>query len=383
MKHKLYVLLFCLCVVTVQTLRAVEVISLNRGWKFHHGFQPVDEVLTVDLPHTWNKGDGMYGNADYYRGLCNYSRKLAVPAEWAGKRIFLRVEAAQTVADVFVDRHFVMQHRGGYTAFVAELTDRLTPGKESELTIFVNNAARMDIAPICGDFNMSGGLYRGVELLVTDDVCIAPDYYASSGVFFTQSDVSEQSAHLKMEALLSAKAGSLAGCEVEFQLWNDGKLVHTAIVTDFTPEGRAVAETIVERPHLWDGVHDPHLYQTVVILRKAGQEIDRREEEIGFRYYRADAEKGFFLNGKPYRLNGVCRHQERAERSVALYPRDHDEDLDLIQEMGANAVRLSHYPQVRAPADGPSRPRGLGGGSFCQCLCIQSCLRREPGTAAH
>ena len=72
----------------------------------------------------------------------------------------------------------MIQHRGGYTAFVAELTDRLTPGKESELTIFVNNAARMDIAPICGDFNMSGGLYRGVELLVTDDVCIAPDYDA-------------------------------------------------------------------------------------------------------------------------------------------------------------------------------------------------------------
>lgn len=115
MKHKLYFLLFCLCVVTVQTLRAVEVISLNRGWKFHHGFQPVDEVLTVDLPHTWNKGDGMYGNADYYRGLCNYSRKLAVPAEWAGKRIFLRVEAAQTVADVFVDRHFVIHNTGAAT----------------------------------------------------------------------------------------------------------------------------------------------------------------------------------------------------------------------------------------------------------------------------
>lgn len=347
MKNRFWLLLLCLCAVSVQTLRAVEVIPLNRGWKFHHGFQPVSEVLTVDLPHTWNKGDGMYADADYYRGLCNYSRKLAVPADWAGKRVFLRVEAAQTVADVFVDHHFVMQHRGGYTAFVAELTDRLTPGKESLLEIMVSNAQRMDIAPICGDFNIWGGLYRGVELLVTEDVCIAPDYYASSGVFFTQSEVSDESARLRMEALLSAKDGSLDGCEVEFQLWNEGRKIHTATVTDFTSEGRAVAEVTVDRPHLWNGILDPHLYQAVVILRKDGKETDRREEEIGFCYYEADAEKGFFLNGKPYRLNGVCRHQERAERSAALYPCDHDEDLDLIQEIGANAVRLAHYPQAK------------------------------------
>lgn len=105
---------------------------------------------------------------------------------------FLKVMAAQTVADIFIDHYFVMQHKGGYTAFVAELTDFLVPGKESVLEIRVSNAQTMDIAPICGDFNMFGGLYRGVELLVTEDVCIEPAYYASSGVFFTQSDVSEK-----------------------------------------------------------------------------------------------------------------------------------------------------------------------------------------------
>ena len=82
-------------------------------------------------------------------------------------------------------------------------------------------------------------------------------------------------------------------------------------------------------------------------MRKDGKEIDRREEEIGFRYFHADAEKGFFLNGKPYRLNGVNRHQDRAERASAFYPQDHDEDLDLMQEMGCNAVRLCHYPQAK------------------------------------
>lgn len=328
-------------------LAAVEVIPLNRGWNFHRGFQPLNGMQKVDLPHTWNTGDAMFGNVDYYRGLCNYSREWQMPASWAGKRVFLRVEAAQTVADVFVDHHFVMQHRGGYTAFTAELTDYLKPGEKSLIEIRVNNAATMDIAPICGDFNIQGGLYRGVELLVTDDVCIAPDYYASSGVFFTQSNVSESSADLKMEALLSAKQETWEGCQVEFQLWNDGKQVYATLVDDFTPEGHAIATTTIKRPHLWDGRRDPHLYQAVVILTKDGKEIDRREENIGFRYFTANPEKGFFLNGKPYRLNGVSRHQERAERSTALRACDHDEDLDLIEEMGCTAVRLSHYPQAK------------------------------------
>jgi len=346
MKNKYLLLFFCLCVWSVQALRAVEVISLDRGWKFHRGYESVGEELTVDLPHTWNKGDVMFAGSDYYRGMCIYSRPLSVPASWAGRRVFLRVEAAQTVADVFVNRRFVTQHRGGYTAFVAELTDYLKPGQQNRLQIMVSNAQRMDVAPIDGDFNLPGGLYRGVQLLVTDDdVCIAPDYYASSGVFFTQSEVSEQRARLRMEALLSAKETSLDGCEVEFQLWNDGRQIHTSTVTAFTREGRAVAETLVERPHLWDGVRDPHLYRAVVILRRAGREVDHREEEIGFRYYEADADRGFFLNSRPYRLHGVCRHQDRAERLTALQPCDHDEDLDLIQEMGANAVRLAHYPQ--------------------------------------
>ena len=120
---------------------AVEVIPLNEGWNFHRGFQaPASEIVKVTLPHTWNAGDGMFGNADYYRGLCNYSRKLSVPAHYRGKRFFLKVMAAQTVADIFIDHYFVMQHKGGYTAFVAELTDFLVPGKESVLEIRVSNA---------------------------------------------------------------------------------------------------------------------------------------------------------------------------------------------------------------------------------------------------
>lgn len=346
MKRFVFSLLLFLVVFPVRLL-AVEVIPLNEGWDFHRGFQaPASEVLKVTLPHTWNAADGMFGSTDYYRGLCNYSRKLSVPAHWQGKRVFLKVMAAQTVADVFVDRHFVAQHKGGYTAFVAELTGYLVPGKESTLEIRVSNAPTMDIAPICGDFNIFGGLYRGVELLLAEDVCIEPAYYASSGVFFTQYEVSAKSARLKVETLLSAGKSDWSGCEVEFQLYDRNRLLHRMASAEIGADKKVVMDMRLENPHLWDGVNDPYLYKGVVVLRRNGKEIDRREEEIGFRYFHVDPQKGFFLNGKPYRLNGVNRHQDRAERASAFYRQDHDEDLDLIQEMGCNAVRLCHYPQA-------------------------------------
>ncbi len=345
MKHTILFLISLLIAIGAQ---GVESIPLNNDWAFHRGFQASPSgILSVNLPHTWNAADGMFGNTDYYRGLCTYSRKLLFSPEDAGKRVFLKIDAAQTVADIFVDHRFVMQHKGGYTAFVAELTDFLIPGKESTLEIRVNNAQTMDIAPICGDFNTYGGLNRGVHLLLTEDVCINPAYYASSGVFFTQSEVSEESALLKIETLLSSRKMGLNDCEVEFQLWDKNKQVYRTVENEITADNKVVMSMTLKKPHLWNGVEDPYLYKGVVILRKNGKEIDRREEEIGFRYFFVDPEKGFFLNGKPYRLNGVNRHEDRSERASAFYNRDHDEDLELIREMGCNAVRLCHYPQAK------------------------------------
>lgn len=345
MKHTILFLISLLVAIGAQ---GVVSIPLNNDWSFHRGFQASPSgILSVNLPHTWNAADGMFGNTDYYRGLCTYSRKLLLSPEDAGKRVFLKIDAAQTVADIFVDHRFVMQHKGGYTAFVAELTDFLIPGKESTLEIRVSNAQTMDIAPICGDFNTYGGLNRGVHLLLTEDVCINPAYYASSGVFFTQSEVSEESALLKIETLLSSRKMGLNDCEVEFQLWDKNKQVYRTVENEITADNKVVMSMTLKKPHLWNGVEDPYLYKGVVILRKNGKEIDRREEEIGFRYFSADPEKGFFLNGKPYRLNGVNRHEDRSERASAFYNRDHDEDLELIREMGCNAVRLCHYPQAK------------------------------------
>lgn len=328
-------------------LCAAEIISLNRGWRFRKGteLRTMRDGEAVDLPHTWNAADAMFGNTQYYRGMATYSRELHIPSA-QGKRYFLRVNAAQSVAAVFVDNRFVTEHRGGYTAFTVELTGFVTPGRTHKLDIRVSNAATTDVAPLSGDFNIYGGLHRGVDLIVTEAVCIRPDYYASPGVFFTQREVSGQQARLEMEALLSAAEGAgFDGCEVEFLLQDaTGKTVCRSVVSEIAPEGNVKTAFAVEKPRLWQGVDDPYLYRGIVVLRKDGVELDRREEPVGFRFYRADPDQGFLLNGKPYRLLGANLHQDRAERGAACLPEDFDEDLDLAQEMGCNSLRLAHYP---------------------------------------
>ena len=101
-------------------------------------------------------------------------------------------------------------------------------------------------------------------------------------------------------------------------------------------------ETTLKRLHLWNGVDDPHLYRGVVVLRHQGHEVDRREELIGFRYYRADADKGFFLNGKQTKLKGVCLHEDAGSLGTAVPERSNERRLEILKEYGCNAIRCAH-----------------------------------------
>lgn len=97
-------------------------------------------------------------------------------------------------------------------------------------------------------------------------------------------------------------------------------------------------------PHLWDGTDDPFMYKGEVILLEDGVKVDDRSVDVGLRFYHADPDHGFFLNGRPYRLNGANLHQDRAERASAYRDTDFDEDIALALDMGCNALRLAHYP---------------------------------------
>ena len=335
--------------------RAREVISINQGWNFSKSISTggaVDQFARyggrgqkVDLPHTWNQSDFM-SQEGYYRGYGSYSRKLGVPVSYTGKRLFLKFEGAGTEAEVFINGQGVGSHKGAYNTFVLEITPYVTPGDSCSVAVVCNNAQRLDIAPQGGDFNQYGGLYRDAWLIVTEDACITPLYYGSTGVLISQTRVDERLASIRADIHLSSLSG-YKDCEIDFSVLDASgrKVVDRPGVLVHGDRATVVAD--IANPHLWNGRQDPYLYKTVTVLKRNGKEIDRIEEEIGLRYFSVDPEKGFFLNGKHLKLHGVCRHQDWADIAVALTEQHHLTDFDFFDEMGVDALRLAHYPQAK------------------------------------
>lgn len=290
------------------------------------------------------------GKHDYKRGIGNYTKKIFIRPEWQSKRLFLRFEGANCVSNVFVNGKHIGEHRGGYGAFVFEITDKVEYGKENTLLVRVNNGEQLDVMPLVGDFNFYGGIYRDVHLLLTDNLCISPLDYASSGVYLIQQQITDKQAAICARINLSNGTGELRKAVLRLQV-NDGKktVYETEKEVSMIPHTDVQVENIefiLKNPRLWNGTQDPFMYQTVVTLIKDGKELDKVEQPLGVRYYITDPDKGFFLNGKHLPLHGVCRHQERAEVGNALYPVHHEEDTRIMLDMGVNAVRLAHYPQA-------------------------------------
>ena len=344
-----------------------EIVSLPSEWTFLQRDIAPDENndawknlalppwQKVTVPHTWNAVDGANGlEADpglpegYYRGPAWYERALPIPADWKGRRVFVRFEGVSLVADVFINRIAIGQHRGAFGAFCFEVTPFLKFDGQDSMRVRVDNARALDVAPLSGDFTVFGGIYRPVEIFSTGEVCISPLFFGSPGVFLTLREMSKEKAEVEVKTLISSNGADLQDIALEIEI-KDAEGVVVAKKTEHI--GKAVASehtAIVEipAPRLWRGVADPYLYSATVRLKRGGEVLDEVTQPLGLRTVAIDKEKGFLLNGQPYALNGVNRHQERAGKGWALSNADHEEDHALIREMGANTIRHAHYQQA-------------------------------------
>ena len=281
----------------------------------------------ITLPHTWNAATAT--QFPMVRELGRYGKKFKTEAAWKGKRVFVKFHGAGTAADILLNRRVIAHHRGGYTAFTVELTDYLSAvGKSNNLQVRVSNAETTDILPLTGDFVVYGGLHRKVELIVTDPVCISPLDYGSSGILVSQTSLTDDKAELSVRVRLSgAKQDETVTVKV-----ND---------KSFTAKGRdtVYVPVTIEKPHRWNGTADPYMYTATVSVGE-----DEVPVSFGLRTVTFDPNKGVILNGNPIKLRGVCKHAENEAHGAALTPEDLKEDIDRIVEIGANAVRLAHYP---------------------------------------
>lgn len=318
-------------------------ILLDKGW----AYKPISDtrldssLKKVTLPHTWN-ASYIPGTHSYNREMMVYRRDLEVTPDMQGKRLFLYFEGVNSSATVFVNGKVAGAHKGGYTAFCFEITDHVRSGN-NKLEIWVTNAYNPDILPISGDFNVYGGIHRPCHLLVTEQDCISPLFYASPGVLIHQDKISEKQADITVETMLSLK-GKKQGLELRTSIEDaKGKVIVQNIAQKVS--GESVKQSfVVENPVLWNAKQNPYLYKVVVELLDAGKVIDRVEQRTGFRYYSVDADKGFFLNGTYLDLYGFCLHEDVEGKGSALSQEDHERDMELIKESGATSLRLVHYP---------------------------------------
>ena len=350
MKRTLTLFVF-LAVLCLSATAQRKTVSMNADWTFRFGYQfDKNAGVKVQLPHTWNNLDGTDGRLHYFRGIGNYTKKMVIPKEWEGKRVFIRFEGANSVCDFFLNGLHVGEHRGGYTAFVFDLTDRLEYGKENEFLARVNNAEQTDVMPLVGDFNISGGLYRDVYLIITDKACISPTDFASPGVYFEQTNVTKESADIKVRTMLSNSGAVQRNLTLKVDLKDGAKtVISKQVALSLAPKAENKEQSVslsLRKPRLWNSVDDPFQYQVEVSLLDQGTAIDQVSQMVGLRHFSIDANDGFFLNGKHVAIHGVCRHQERQGVANALQRQHHEEDVALMTEMGVNALRGSHYPHA-------------------------------------
>ena len=326
---------------------------LDSDWRFKPGDLPGAEAValsdtnwqTVSIPHNWGWEEAQQGK-DFYRGPGWYRRELDLKPQ-AGKRYFLRFEAASLFADVYVNGDFLGEHRGGFGAFCFEITGHLTTSRTNVIAVRVSNSWEPDIAPLSGDFSVYGGIYRPTHLLETAAENFTPTDHGSPGVIWRQTSVTKKKAVLDVTAQISNGTRNSRPLMLVATVFdaNGKKVIETRQPVVLTPNATAPYWLHLEltRPHLWNGRLDPYLYQAVVELRATNGVVDSVAQPLGLRFYRVDPDKGFFLNGKPYALHGVDRHQDRWNQGWAITDADMDEDMRLIQEIGATVVRCAHY----------------------------------------
>lgn len=321
-----------------------EMKTINDGWEFR---KPADtEWTSVNIPHTFNLD--AYRQPNYYQGKGLYRRVLTLPEVDPHRRYYLKIDAASKAAEVTVNGKSAGSHAGGYTAFVVDVTDYIQ--KENIIEITVDNG-RKDITPISADFTFWGGIYRDVWLVSTPEQHFRMDNMGSDGVFVSTPEVNGQRGKIQVKGEVTNDAETSVTLEVQNQIYSpQGDLLQTRkqkvkLKAGETREFGYVSD-VIANPDLWSP-ETPSLYKvkTQLLNPKTNEVIDEKTNKVGFRWFAFDGNKGFSLNGKPYKLRGVNRHQDQAPVGVALDDEAHRRDIRLIKELGCNFIRISHYPQ--------------------------------------
>lgn len=377
-------------------------------------FGPNDISLSgwesVNIPHTWNAYDGSDGVKSYDRCKSWYRKSMFVDESYKGKQLYLEFEAAAYQTQLYINGKPVVYsyddpfltcdengieyvHRGGYSTFRFDITDYVNYGEANTVSVAVDSTESLETLPLGGDFSKQGGIYRDVTLVVTNPVHIDMLDHGSTGVYFTPQKATSIDGDKNKDFNLTANAkvvndsNAAKNVRIEAELREpdhfdvpDNEYIKEHLRFNpesmYTPGGRVVKsfevesvaipagksydynKTIyVEAPRLWDGLDDPYMYDVHVKVYVDDVLMEDVSDTVGFRYFKVPTPSsqndngGFYLNGRPYRLDGVGKHQDwgHAEDAlgVAVTDKERLSDAGIMYELGNTSIRLVHYQHSR------------------------------------
>ena len=335
-------------------------VSITDNWKFtpsdseNFASSGLDDSKwrTVSIPHTWNDKDIIDEQRGYRRAASWYRKHLNIPLEMKGRKIVLLFEGVGSKADVYLNGEHLKTHMGAYTAFTVDITGHCKFGEKNILAVRADNSSSLGevLPPVSGDFSMLGGIYRRVFLQTYHPVHFDFEPYASTPVLVQTPVVSEESAQVKLSCRIKNDADKNSKLSLVFALLDkEGKVVSRKKMKVKVDVGQSLPVDLemasVNNPHLWSP-DSPYLYtlKATIVDDKEGTLLQEVDSPLGFRWFSVD-KTGFYLNGEYLKLRGAARHQDYWGLGAAIPSEINYQDMKLLKEMGANFIRISHYPQ--------------------------------------
>ena len=307
----------------------------------------------VNLPHDWAIAgpflqDGPYGGVGRLPswGIGWYRKQLEIPAADKGRSIFLDVDGAMSYATVWLNGKLVGGWPYGYNSWRLDLTPYVVPGAANTLAI------RLDNPPESSRWYPGGGIYRNVWLTKA-----APVHVAHWGTHVRTPQAGPESARVELDIVLDNDSSAAAAVEVETSIYalDDKGERSGGVVARIAPQrmrisarasGTAAGSVTIAKPRLWGPppTQRPQRYVAVTSVKRDGVEVDSYETKFGIRDVRMDPDQGMIVNGERIALKGVNNHHDLGALGAAFNVRAAERQLEMLVEMGANALRMSHNP---------------------------------------
>ncbi len=353
LKHHLRTIIFSITVAALFSTckkddNPREVVGFNWGWKFFLGDDSLARFTEYDdrqwrqlnLPHDWSI-EGEFSEEHPTKqaggalpaGMGWYRKSFNIPESDQGKKIFIDFGGVYRNSEVWINDNYLGKRPFGYISFRYDLTPYLKYGdKENVIAVKADNSLQPNSRWYTGS-----GIYRKVELVKTNQ-----NHIKQWGVFVTTDQVSEQSAEVAVQVELESKES----LDVQVEFFDSKNKMVAA-----TKSGQnGIFNATISNPNLWSP-NSPNLYSAKVSVYNKGDLVDQQEVPFGIRYFNFDSEKGFFLNGEPMKIYGVNNHHDLGALGAAFNVRAAERQLEILKDMGCNAIRMAHNPPAEELLD--------------------------------